>query len=85
MFGRLTGNNLPEPTAFIRQLGIILDGRLYSAPHIRATIHGEGTVHGRFTREEVKDLVDLLRFGALPVPIRQVEQHIVQAETEPAP
>ncbi len=85
LFGRLTGNNLPEPTGFTRQLGIILDGRLYSAPHIQNTIFGGGMIHGRFTQEEVQDLVDLLRVGALPIPIRQVERRIVQVETEPAP
>jgi SecD/SecF fusion protein len=67
-FGGLTGNNLPEPgqVEFTRKLGIILDGYLYSAPAIRDTIFTHGEITGRFTREEVQDLVDVLNAGSLP-------------------
>ena len=67
-FGGLTGNNLPEPgqVEFTRKLGIILDGYLYSAPAIRDTIFTHGEITGRFTREEVQDLVDILNAGSLP-------------------
>ncbi|MCS7236746.1 MAG: protein translocase subunit SecD [Thermoguttaceae bacterium] len=67
-FGGLTGNNLPETgqVEFTRKLGIILDGYLYSAPAIRDTIFTHGEITGRFTREEVQDLVDILNAGSLP-------------------
>jgi SecD/SecF fusion protein len=67
-FGGLTGNNLPETgqVEFTRKLGIILDGYLYSAPAIRDTIFTHGEITGRFTREQVQDLVDILNAGSLP-------------------
>ena len=85
LFGRLTGNHVPDPSGFYRQLGIILDGRLYSAPTIRAAIYDRGVIDGQFTRQETHDLADLLSGGALPVAIRKVEQRIVEAGQEPAP
>ncbi len=85
LFGRLTGNNLPDPNGFAHQLGIILDGHLYSAPNIQSTIFDEAVIQGQFTGEEVQELAGLLNTGSLPVPIRQVEKRIVQPEAEPAP
>jgi len=72
-FGGLTGNNLPEEgqEAFQRKLGIILDGYLYSAPAIRDTIFTHGEITGRFTREEVQDLVDVLNAGSLPATLSE--------------
>jgi len=54
-------------------LGIILDGKLYSAPIIRTVIHSEGEITGNFTKEEVQDIVNVLNAGSLPLPIKKVE------------
>lgn len=67
-FGRLTSDNLPDPTNpnFKRHLGIVLDGTLFSAPSINSTITDQGQIHGMESEEKVRDLVDVLRAGALP-------------------
>jgi len=69
----LTSLNLPdEMSEFTRKLGIILDGRLHSAPAIRSTIGEHGQITGDFTMEEVHDLVDVLNAGALPAGLKRV-------------
>lgn len=74
LFGWLTHENRPdEKQNVFRRLGIILDGKLYSAPIIRTVIHSEGEITGNFTKEEVQDIVDVLNTGSLPLPIRKVE------------
>ncbi len=73
-FAKLTGSHLPEKaTGFAYQLGIIVDGRLYSAPSIRSTISERGEITGTFTAEEVSDLADLLNAGRLPAQLRLIE------------
>jgi len=68
--GALTGNNLPEGN-FARQLGIVLDGTLLSAPSIRGTISDRGQITGRFTQDEVDVLVNVLRAGQLPAALHE--------------
>lgn len=72
-FGGLTGSNLPDPTNpnFTRQLGIILDGTLDSAPSIQSTITDNGQISGDFNDQEVRDLVDVLRAGQLPAQLSE--------------
>ncbi|HTM56091.1 MAG TPA: protein translocase subunit SecD [Pirellulales bacterium] len=66
-FGRLTGANLPdEATGFKRELGIILDNVMLSAPTINSVIHGNGQITGRFTKEDIDFLVGVLNAGSLP-------------------
>lgn len=73
LFGELTGNHKPdEQTGFKYNLGIILDGELYSAPSINDTIFDRGEITGHFTQEEVQDLVNVLNSGSLPARIRLV-------------
>ena len=64
-FRVLTTENSPEGTRE-RQLGIVLDDRLLSAPSIRSPISKDGQITGNFTTEEVKSLVDILKAGQLP-------------------
>ncbi|NCC36079.1 MAG: protein translocase subunit SecD, partial [Chloroflexia bacterium] len=71
LFGRLTGNNLPDPSGFKRQLGIILDGFLYSAPSINSTIYNQGVIEGQFSNEEVDALVSVLQAGSLPTALTE--------------
>ena len=60
-FAQLTGENVG------RNLAIVLDGRVQSAPQIENRIDGgEGYIRGRFTSQEAADLALLLRAGALP-------------------
>ncbi|MHC4180880.1 MAG: SecDF P1 head subdomain-containing protein [Planctomycetota bacterium] len=81
LFGRLTSRNLPDEVQdFYRKMGIILDGRLYSAPRINSTIYDQGVIEGSFTQAEVNDLVTVLNAGSLPAVIRQVEKRKVGSE-----
>ncbi|HUF24819.1 MAG TPA: protein translocase subunit SecD [Vicinamibacterales bacterium] len=70
-FGRVTGENVG------RQLAIILDGRVESAPRIDERISGEGQIHGSFTQQEAADLALVLRSGALPASLDYLEQREV--------
>ncbi|KAA5543172.1 protein translocase subunit SecD [Roseiconus nitratireducens] len=64
-FFALTTENAPQGTRQ-RQLGIVLDDRLLSAPNILQPIRKQGRITGNFTSEEVKSLVDILKAGQLP-------------------
>lgn len=64
-FLALTTNNAPDGQ-HRRQLGIVLDDMLLSAPAIQSPISGDGQITGNFTREEVDELVRILEAGQLP-------------------
>lgn len=70
-FEQVTGQNIGK------QLAIILDGRLQSAPVIEARISDSGIIQGRFTPEEADDLVVILKAGALPAGIKYLEERTV--------
>jgi SecD/SecF fusion protein len=71
LFSRLTGKYLPSADeSFYRRLAIILDGKVHSAPIIKSRIHREGSISGGFTRDEVNELVSVLKAGALEVPLQ---------------
>jgi protein-export membrane protein SecD len=53
-------------------LGIFLDNSLLSAPQVRAReFHGSGVITGNFTITEVEELANLLKSGALPMPLKK--------------
>jgi len=61
-----------------RQLAIILDGRVQSAPVIEGRIaQADARITGRFTPEEASDLALILRSGALPASLTYQEQREV--------
>jgi SecD/SecF fusion protein len=64
-FRVLTTENAPQGTRQ-RQLGIVMDDRLLSAPNILQPISKQGRITGNFTTQEVKSLVDILKAGQLP-------------------
>ncbi len=71
-FGKATSTNIG------RQLAIILDGKIISAPVIRDTIaSGNGQISGGFTFQSATDLALLLRSGALPAPLNIIEERTV--------
>jgi len=71
-FGKATSANIG------RQLAIILDGKIISAPVIRDTIaSGNGQISGGFTFPSATDLSLLLRSGALPAPLNIIEERTV--------
>lgn len=71
------GAKNPDPNGR-HYLGVVLDGTLYSAPFIRTSIPGgSGVIEGSFTLQEASDLALVLRAGALPAPLRVLEERSV--------
>ena len=68
-----------NPTDRGRQLAIILDEALISAPVIQSEIGSSGQITGRFTAAEAQKLAAELNAGALPAPLK------ILAETSVAP
>ena len=61
-----------------RQLAIVLDSTVYSAPRIASRISGgRAEITGSFTMEEARALAIILRAGALPAPVNIVEERTV--------
>jgi preprotein translocase subunit SecD len=70
-FGALTGDNVG------RQLAIVLDNRVRSAPVIRSRIDDKGVIEGTFTPQEAADLALILRSGSLPASLTTLEERTV--------
>lgn len=73
-FSKITGENVGKV------LPIVLDDQILSAPVVQAKIDG-GTaqISGEFTIDEAKQLVVQLNAGALPVPVKLIEEKTVGA------
>jgi protein-export membrane protein SecD len=71
-FARITGANIQ------RYLAIVLDGIVSSSPVIRERIPtGDASITGSFDVETARDLAIVLRAGALPAPVRVIEERSV--------
>ena len=72
LFGKLTGENVG------RQLAIVLDDKVYSAPTIQTRITGgSAQITGHFKLEEAQDLATVLKAGALPASLIALESRVV--------
>ncbi len=61
-----------------KYLTIVLDNRVISSPVINSPIPGgKGVIEGGFTLDSARDLAVLLRAGALPLPVKVVENRTV--------
>jgi len=70
-FGPFTEQNIG------RQMAIVLEHRVYSAPVIKNRIEDTGLIEGNFGQEEAHDLALVLRAGALPASIKYLEERTV--------
>ncbi len=70
-FGELTGANIN------RQLAIVLDNKIVSAPRVNSRIDGDGVIEGSFTQQQAADLALVLRSGSLPVSLTTLEERTV--------
>ena len=59
------------------RLAIVLDNKVQSAPVIRSEIGARGQISGQFTYQEARDLAIVLRAGALPAPVKIIEETTV--------
>ncbi|MCX7846059.1 MAG: protein translocase subunit SecD, partial [Dictyoglomaceae bacterium] len=72
VFADFTSKNIGKPVI------IVLDGRVISSPIIKDAItEGVGVITGRFTIDEAQRLAILLRAGALPVPVKVIENRTI--------
>jgi len=68
LFDQITGANVGK------RLAIVLDNTVYSAPVIRERISGgKASITGSFTMDEASDLAIVLRAGALPAPVKVIQ------------
>jgi preprotein translocase subunit SecD len=71
-FAEITKNNIGKI------LAIVLDGKVVTAPRINSIINqGSGVISGSFTTQEANEVALLLRAGALPTPLKVVEERTV--------
>ena len=73
-FSDATGRYIGEP------IYIILDDEIISAPIVQQQISlGQATISGNFTIEEASNLAALIRAGALPVALNEVQTSTITA------
>jgi len=71
-WARITGANIGK------RIAIVLDGAVYSAPVVQSKIpSGNSVINGIESLEEAKDLEIVLKAGALPAPVRIIEERSV--------
>ncbi len=74
MFKEITERNKGKKVA------IFLDGSIISAPVVQAVIRdGQAEISGGFDLKEAKELSQRLNAGALPVPIRLIQEQSIEA------
>lgn len=74
IFAKITRENIG------RNLAILLDGAVQTAPRINSEIPGgSGTISGSYTPDEAKKLATLLNAGALPIKAEIIETRVVGA------
>lgn len=72
LFERVTSENIKK------RMAIVLDNNVYSAPVIQDRIAGgSASITGSFSMEDARDLAIVLRAGALPAPVKIIEERIV--------
>lgn len=72
LFEKITGELVGK------QLAIVLDGKVMSAPVVRDRISGgSAEITGDFTIDEAKELVIVLQTGALPVRLELQEKQVI--------
>ena len=74
LFADITRRNLQKPVA------IVLDNNIISAPTVQSVIEeGNAVITGKFSISDAKKLAIELNAGALPVPIKLIEQRNIGA------
>lgn len=72
IWAKLTGRNVK------RNVAIVLDDRVYSAPNVIQEITGgRSSISGSFTIDDTKDLANILQAGKLPAPAKIIAEDIV--------
>ena len=59
-------------------LGVVLNGEVKMIAYIKSPISDQGEISGRFTKQSAEDLALVLRSGALPAPLKIVEETAIR-------
>lgn len=62
-----------------KQLAVVLDGEVQSAPAIQTVISGDASITGNFTQRQANDLANVLKYGALPLTFEKSQIQSVSA------
>lgn len=74
-FAKATEENLQ------RQIAIIYDGEVISAPRVEAVItDGQAVINGMENMEEAENLASTIRIGALPLELKELQSRVVGAK-----
>ena len=77
-FAEITRKHCKSATRAGRQLAVVLDGIVYSAPVLEEPITGgSARIHGSFTLEDAQTLSNVLRAGAMPAPLKFLGKRFV--------
>jgi preprotein translocase subunit SecD len=67
-FGQWTGEHISD------YIAVVLSGEVRSIAYIKTQIYDQGEISGTYTKQSAEDLALVLRSGALPAPIRIIEE-----------
>ena len=74
-------SELAKKSAPQNQFGIVLDGKVISAPKVSTTIAGgRAEISGSFTQKSANELANVLKYGALPLAFDQSSVDAVSAK-----
>lgn len=59
-------------------LSVVLNGEVKTIAYIKSRISDQGEISGRFTKQSAEDLALVLRSGALPAPVKIVEETAIR-------
>ncbi|MDQ1632220.1 MAG: preprotein translocase subunit SecD [Frankiaceae bacterium] len=62
-----------------KQVAIVLDGVVQSAPNINERIPGSAEISGSFTQSSAEDLANILKYGALPLAFDKSQAESISA------
>ena len=71
-FGPWTGSNINK------YIGVVLNDEVKSIAYIKGQIFDQGEITGRFTKQSAEDIAHGLNSGALPAPVRIVEEGTIK-------
>jgi len=59
-------------------IGVVLNDEVKSIAYIKGQIFDQGVINGRFTKQSAEDIANTLNSGALPAPVRIVEEGAIK-------
>lgn len=84
-WAKITGDAACQPAdSPTRRIAIVLDQDIISSPNVQSSVQcgvgirgGQTEITGHFSEHEAKDLSALITGGALPLPVKVIEQRVI--------